>query len=254
MSKRKWRSLLLSALSAGAGWFFPRLLPLQSYSFVLLCLVSALQTGLMFGLPGYLLLKAFAPEDALSGALLLLPSSLHAGLSMLAAVAYTLVGSLIAALAHALLTTLGMEVALPPPIVPQSLTELVVATLTISLITAACEELFFRMALPRILGCWLKPGHTVLICSLLFALLHFSVVAFLPLMVFALLLHRVKQATGNYLTLVIFHAMYNFSILLINYAAAQPSLGMIGLSLAVFVVAVRRLLREERNEITHSGL
>lgn len=254
MSKHKWRSLLLSALSAGAGWFIPRLLPLQQFSFVMLCLASALQTGLMFGLPGFLLLKAFAPEDALPGALLRPPASLTAGLAMLAAVAYTLVGSLIGALAHAMLTALGMEVALPPPIVPGSPMELMVATLTIAIITAACEELFFRMALPRVLGRWLKPLHASLLSSLLFALLHFSAVAFLPLLVFALLLHRVRQVTASYLTLVIFHAMYNFSILLINYAAAQPSLGMIGLSLAVFVVAVRRLLQEERNEITHSGL
>ena len=209
---------------------------------------------LMYCMPGFLLLKAFAPEEARAPALLAAPDSLKAGLSMLTAVAYTLVGSLIGALAHAVMTTLGLKIVLPPAIVPGSLLELLVAALTLALITAACEELFFRIALPRLLGQWLKPAHALVASSLLFALLHFNAMAFLPLMVFALLLHRVKQTGGNYLLLVIFHAMYNFSILLINYADAQPSLGMIGLSIAVFVVAARRLVREESNEPAHPGL
>ena len=241
-------------LSALAGWLIPRQLPLSGYSFILLCLVSALQTGLMFGLPGYLLLRAFAPEQARADVLLKSPGSLKAGLSMLSAVAYTLVGSLVGAMVHVLLTSLGVQVPLPPPIVPSTPAELLVATLTISLLTAAAEELFFRMALPSLLGRWMRPALAALLSSLVFALLHFSAAAFLPLLIFALLMHQVKQAHVSYLLLFIFHAMYNFSILLINYAAAQPSPGMIVLSLAVFVLATRRLLREEPHETAESGL
>ena len=254
MTKHRAIHLILVAVCITAGWFFPQLLPLKDAGFVLLCFISALQTLLMFGVPALLLIRGFGLSATQAMRLYQKPSSLHTGLMMASAVSYTLVGSLLGAMVHAVLSSFGMKIPLPVAIVPKTLVDLLVATLTIGIITALCEELMFRMALPRLLGLKLGPGWTVAISSLAFAALHFNVIAFVPMLFFSLILFRVTEKRGSFLLAVIFHAMYNFSILMMNYADARPTLGMMGISLAVFVFTTRLLVREEQHEVDRSGM
>lgn len=254
MTKHRTIHLALAVVCIIAGWFFPRLIDLQGASFALLCLISALQTLLMFGVPALLLIRGFGLSEKQAETLYKRPSSLHAGLIMISAVAYTLVGSLLGALAHNFLDSLGVDISMPPAIVPKTLMDMLIATITIGLITAFSEELMFRMALPRLLGMKLGTGWTIALASLAFAALHLNLIAFVPLLFFSFILFRVIHVRGSFLLAVIFHAMYNFSILMMNFADAQPTLGMIGISLIVFIVSTRLLLREERHETDHSGV
>ena len=254
MTKHKMVHLAIALVCIIAGWFFPRMMNLQGVSFALLCLISALQTLLMFGVPALLLIRGFGLSEQQAETLYKRPSSLQAGLMMISAVAYTLVGSLLGAVVHNLLNSFGIDIHMPVAIVPKTLMDMLVATITIGLITAFSEELMFRMALPRLLGMKLSTGWTIALASLAFAALHLNLIAFVPLLFFSFILFRVIHLRGSFLLAVIFHAMYNFSILVMNYADAQPTLGMIGISLVVFIVSTRFLLREERHETNHPGV
>lgn len=252
MAKRPAALYLLAALSAAAGWLLPRAFQGLTLSFALACLLAAAQEALMFGLPALLMLRALEPgEQPLRR--LGQPGAYLSGLAMLCAVSYVLVGALLGALFYSLLSALGLTPDLPPAITPGSLGELALAALTIGGVTAFCEELFFRAALPRLLG--RRLGHRVVItlCALLFAILHFNLAGLPTLLLFALLMHRIVQRHGGLMLAILFHWMYNFSILVMNYAQTTPDLRMILLSSGLFVLTARLLLRGDRQEATPGG-
>lgn len=253
LNRRGLKLYALAALSVAAGWLLPGLLVRDEVSFMMACLLSALQEIMMFGLPAWLLLRALPGAKGIREALHR-PGAYYSGLAMLSAVSFVLVGALLGAMFYTLLTSLGLEPALPPVITPASLPELLLAALTIGGVTAVCEELFFRFALPQTLGRFLGPRLTVAVCALLFAVLHLNVAGIPTLLLFALLMHRLLARRGSLLLPVIFHAMYNFSILVINYSQAAPNFQMILLSAGLFTLGARLLMKEEKNEADRPGL
>lgn len=254
MNKRQLLCLAGAAFSAAAGWLFPRIVSGSGVSFILACLIAAFQEILMFGLPAALIIlcEPFRLEEIKSW--LRKPSSYDTGLTMMSAVSYTLAGALISAVAYALLSAFGLVLELPPTIIPETISELLVAAVTVSGITAICEELLFRHALVQLLGRRFSRKTAVILTSILFAALHFSLIGFPSLLLLSLLLHSLYARKGTLVLPIVFHAMYNFAILVINYSGALPGFGMILLSTGIFVFATRLLLKEENNEIHSAGL
>ena len=86
-----------------------------------------------------------------------------------------------------------------------------------------------------------------LFSSLLFALMHFSLIGFPTLLIFSLFAHHLIARRGNLLLPILFHAMYNFSVLVMNHKEATPGFGMILLCVGLFVFTARLLLKEEND-------
>lgn len=248
MNKKKLAYLIAAPLCAGLGFYLSFRLFTPQMSFIETCLVAGLQEILMFGLPAVFLLLGLSKRHDFSDINIEKSDPMDAGMSMLAAVSYVLAGTLLGAVVYTLLTSFGINIQLPPTLEPKTIPDLLAATLTIALVTAICEELLFRGALMVLLRRKLNENWSMAISAIVFAALHFSIVGFPTMMVFALFLHRLYINKRNLLLPIIFHAMYNFSILVMNYAQASPGIAMILLSTSVFVLSARFLLRGEGDD------
>jgi len=71
------------------------------------------------------------------------------------------------------------------------------------------EELFFRGALQSAVSRVSGPRRAILVCGLLFALIHLDPVRFLPLAVLGCALGMLREATGGLLAPVVAHALHN---------------------------------------------
>lgn len=81
------------------------------------------------------------------------------------------------------------------------------------IIAPVTEEFIFRAGIYRFLKSqWSKTAALVL-SSLLFAFIHYSLIAFLPLFLLGLLLVRSYERSGNILTPIIFHGLFNLNTL-----------------------------------------
>ena len=81
------------------------------------------------------------------------------------------------------------------------------------------EEFLFRGVLFTGIRQMGHPRAALWITSLLFAVVHWNAMTFLPLMVFALVLARLYERTGNLLAPITTHAMFNavnFSLLMLS--------------------------------------
>lgn len=237
-----------------AGWFLPDFLIREDSSFIIGCLLTALREILMFGIPAFLMLRRTNTSQVKWRKAFAKPGPYEAGLAMLSAVSFVLAGSLVTSIFAMLIESLGLPLLIPQTIIPETIPDLVVASLSIALVTAVCEEMFFRFALMRLLTARLSHRAAALICSALFAVLHLSVIGLPTLFLFALFQHRLYQKKGTLLLPILFHAMYNFSILVLNYSGALPGFPAILLSTAVFVLSARYLFREDTNETDHPGV
>lgn len=226
------------------GFLVPGLLS-PGKGFIATCLLAGAQEILMFGVPAVLLLKSLGQNRETLKNMVRVPDPYTAGLSLLSAVAYVLSAVIITSITYVMLDGLGIKAIIPEPYTPKTLPELLVALITSAMIPAICEETFFRYALPMLFEKKLSRGYSVLLSSLIFSALHLILVAVPMLMVLSLLMHRVFDRHKNLSLLFIFHGMYNFSALLFNYTKAEPGFSAALLSVAVFVFAIKFLLREE---------
>ena len=238
----------MAAACLALGFLLPRALVRPGMATLLLYLLMALQSILMFLVPGVLLQYANTGNKPSLAGSLRKASPMESGLTMLAAVCFVLVGSLIGSIFYLQLEAMGLKPVLPDSLVPKGPGELVLSLIVVGLLTAVCEELFFRKALPELLEKRLLRGWATAISSLVFAGLHLNLVAFPTLMLFALYQHRLVKRFHSLTLPIVFHAMYNIAILIINFSGAQQTLPMILLSTFVFVLCTRILLKEERHE------
>ncbi len=228
-----------------AGFIWPFLMDVGQISFLSLSLLSGVQTLLMFGVPALLIFKAAGKSREDIKQVMFKPDSTKAGLSMLAAVSYVLSAVLVTSLTYLLFDSLGIRLPLPDPLLPNTLTELLVLLVTSALIPAICEEAFFRLALPLLFEKKLSHRVSVLLSAVLFSALHLNLMAVPMLLILSLFLHKLFDRHKNLSLLIIFHGMYNFSVLVLNYKKAQPGFSAALLSIAIFVLTTRFLLREE---------
>lgn len=94
-----------------------------------------------------------------------------------------------------------------------------------TIIAPITEELLFRATLYRFFKSILHPKVSISLSALLFALVHFNLPTFLPLFIMGLLLARSFERSGNILTPITFHALFNLNTLLI--LLIEPSLEFI---------------------------
>ncbi len=249
MSKRTAIFLTLSALSALTGWFLPDMLAGDAPGFYFSNLLIALQEVLLLGVPAALILFRSAQSSAKARALFQKPAALQTGLAMLSAVSFTMAGLLITLIAYLFLQQIGITPAQPSTINPQNAGELAFSALCAAVIPALCEELLFRGLLQGAISRRLGDRAAVWLTSLLFALMHFTLLGFPVLLVIGLLLSRLMVTGKTLLLTMVFHAMYNFSVLSINYTGAAPGFGVMLLCAAVFWLTSRYLFKEASNEV-----
>lgn len=232
-----------------AGWFLPPMLMGEQPGFTVLMLLSALQEVLLIGVPAVLLLLTSEKSARETGAMLHWPGPFQAGLTMLAAVAYTMVGLFITLASYLTLTQLGVTVAEPPAIVPASLTDLLLAAACAAIIPAVCEELMFRGLIQGFLSRRTSSRISLYASAALFAMLHFTLLGFPVLFVIGLLLSMLMRKGNSLPQCILFHAMYNFSVLTINFSGAVPGLGLMMACAVILYYAMRTILKEEPHEM-----
>ena len=237
-----------AGISVAAGLVLPALFPADA-GFETLCVLLALQEILLIGLPAlFIALRSPAAIRALKS-LWARPTAFECGLTMLAAVAFTLVSVLITVMFLALLQSFGISPPLGGALVPGSVSQLAIAALCATLIPALAEELLFRGLVQGGLARRLSQGAAIWIGAVLFALLHRSLVAFPQILAIGLALGVLRARSGGLVLPVIFHAFYNFAVLALNFSGAVPSLGMMLLCIAVFTLSFRLLTKQEAEDV-----
>lgn len=245
LNRRLAGCLLGAAASVAAALLLPGLFP-QDAGFAQLCVLLALQEILLVGLPALLvMLRSPASTRALKG-LWGKPTAYQSGLAMLAAVSFTLVSVLLTVLFLSLLQSFGV----PPPdgqfLVPQTAGQLLIASLCATFIPAIAEELLFRGLVQDAVTARFSPAAGLWASALLFALLHRSLLAFPQMLAIGLVLGRLRQRSGSLMLPIIFHAFYNFAVLVLNFTRAVPTLSMMLLCIAVLTLSFRVLMKEDK--------
>ncbi|MDR1435346.1 MAG: CPBP family intramembrane metalloprotease [Puniceicoccales bacterium] len=78
------------------------------------------------------------------------------------------------------------------------------------------EELIFRYFLYRVCKSWMSSPKAMLLAAFIFALLHFNLMAFVPLFVMGIFLVRLYERHGNLIPCIIVHGLFNYiSILMV---------------------------------------
>ena len=244
MNSRRLRWLPGALASVGAGLLLPVLFP-SDLGFAGLCVLLALQEILLLGLPALLAMRRSpASAQELQG-LWGKPTAYQSGLGMLAAVSFTLVGVLITVVFVAALQSFGFGIPEGAALVPEGPGQLAAAILCVTLIPAAAEELLFRGLIQGALAKRFSGKAAVWVSAILFALLHRSVLAFPQILAIGLVLGVLRVRSGGLVLPIVFHAFYNFAVLVLNYTKAVPTLGMMLLCVGIFTVSFRLLNKQE---------
>lgn len=88
------------------------------------------------------------------------------------------------------------------------------------------EELFFRVMLYRFLKSKINRIAALLISATIFACVHFHFLSFLPLLVLGILMANAYEKTGNPLTSITFHSLFNLNTLVM--LILQPNVTLLG--------------------------
>lgn len=144
----------------------------------------------------------------------------------------------------------GSELPLPNP---DGLGGWIVAALSIVVLPAACEELFFRSLIQNVF-CKRLGRAGVWAAALIFAILHFRWDALPALLLVGLALGKTNIRHGYWAGAVL-HALYNAVVLVLSTRAVGITMSMEAVCVATGVIAWRILLRKEpENETDSAGL
>ena len=209
-------------------------------------LAIGLQELLLIGFPALLFAHRSQASKERYQALWEKPGSYTVGLVSLAAVAFSLASVMVASLWFILLEGIGMQVPLEVSFIkPNNLAEYALAFICAALIPAFSEEIMFRGHILTLLRGRMGDRLACLVGGLLFAVLHFSLQGFASLAVIGMFLSLlVLRYKGIWLS-IIFHALYNAVVILLNSLSAQPSVQMVMLSTGVFTALCYLLFKKE---------
>ena len=119
------------------------------------------------------------------------------------------------------LDTIGIEYEFQLPVLlvqnGGSPVEMALMICLIVIVAPICEELVYRGFLFRYLNHRLPRGLSILVPSLIFALMHFNLHSFMPLLVLSIALCIVYRASGNLVSSVTVHALFNLVNVLMIY-------------------------------------
>lgn len=128
------------------------------------------------------------------------------------------------------LKTLGYEIEIKRQMLVELFSNSPSLTFTITIFAFAVivapitEELIFRAGIYRFLKSKGHPYMALALSSLLFAVVHFNLTSFLPLFLLGMLLARSYERTGNILTPIAFHAVFNLNTLILILIAPDLTL------------------------------
>lgn len=194
----------------------------------------ALQEILLLGIPALLLWLAFSDRSS-TKALFRKPDAVSLGLASVGAVSFVGASVLLTALWITLLQTVGVGFAWPGSLSnPQNAAEYLLALLCAAVVPALCEELLFRGLLLHLLRRRLGDRAGAILSAVLFAMLHLSLPGLVTLTAIGLFLSLLVIRTNRLWAAVVFHAVYNGVVIVMNALNAQPSLGLVLLFSAVF--------------------
>lgn len=99
----------------------------------------------------------------------------------------------------------------------QSNSKLVIGTIIFFAIVVApiTEEFIFRAGIYRFLKSKIYPLLALSLSALIFAWVHYNILSFLPLVLLGLLLTRSYEKTGNIITPIVFHSLFNANTLIL---------------------------------------
>lgn len=104
-----------------------------------------------------------------------------------------------------------------------SMNDFLLNTLSICLIPAIVEELFFRACLQQVLLNWFRknPYFILILVAVLFSAFHGQMSGFLPRVYLGLVLGLIYYFTGNILLSIIFHFLNNFITVFFSFLKAK---------------------------------
>ena len=246
-NKRALAFYMAAVLLAVLGYFgLPMLLMGQELTLLAYYLLNAAQQVLLFALPALLIMRARDDRwQRFRGQFR--PLSVETtGYCMLGAVACTVVASLAVSLWLPVVEkALGYVPADTPLPNPENAGEWVAAIVAVAVIPAMAEEMFFRGFLQTAVGKFF-PRAAVWIVAAVFALLHFDIASLPGLLLVGVLLGKMKNKRGLFASML-FHALYNSVVLLLNFKGVGVSVLGVWLCLFAFIFSVRRLMREEED-------
>ncbi len=252
LSKRRSQIYVLTAVfSLLLGAAMPNALNIWSHNGLDLSntfqyLILAIQELLLIGFPAILLAYKSQVSRERFEALWHKPGSYAVGLVSVAAVVFSLASVLIASLWYVILDSLGISVPLEISYIkPNNGAEYVMAFICAAVIPAFSEEIMFR---GHLLG-WLRGRMgdrlACVIGGLIFAVLHFSLQGFASLMAIGMFLSLLAVRYASLWLSIIFHAIYNGVVIMLNGLDAQPSIQMVMLTTGVFIALSYVLFKRE---------
>ncbi len=150
----------------------------------------------------------------------------------LAALPFILAGSLLWHGAFLLWKELGVEVYVQTQEIATLIARtentgaLILLVLLAVVIAPISEEWLFRANIYRFLKGRISPVFAMTVSSLLFALIHFNLKAFLPLFIVGILLCRAYEKSGRLMVPIVFHACFNANTTMILLVAPELEQGM----------------------------
>ena len=247
-NKRALLSYVCAALIAAAGFFLlPLVITGREITLIGYYALNAVQQLFLFVVPSLISLRANEGRwQRFKGQLRPMDSE-TAGYCMLLAVAATVVVSLVIALwmpmVEAFLGYIPEDTPLPKP---EGAAQWALSVLCIAVIPGVSEELFFRAFLQTTLAKYL-PRAAVWITAAAFAALHFDFVGLPGLLLLGWLLGKMLQRRGLPVSML-FHALYNAAVLLLNYKEAEIGSLAVLLCMIAFFFSTKRLMREEEKD------
>ena len=209
-------------------------------------LAIGLQELLLIGFPALLFTHRSQASKERYQALWKKPGSYTVGLVSLAAVAFSLASVMVASLWFILLEGFGVQVPMESSFIkPNNLAEYALAFICAALIPAFSEEIMFRGHILTLLRGRMGDRLACLVGGLVFAVLHFSLQGFASLAVIGMFLSLLVLRYKGILLSIIFHALYNAVVILLNSLSAQPSVQMVMLSTGIFTALYYLLFKKE---------
>lgn len=249
LNKREW-CVWGAVFSAIVGYGFPYVLPrawLLSNNFYPVYTLVAVQEILMLGVPALLLYlrKPLGWSDLTEQ---LKPrGSTETGLTMLAAVSFTMLAAVITAVWSGFLSRYGLQPpddAMPSPV---NAFQYAYAFLSTGLIAGICEEMVFRgLLLTRIRRT--NDTLAIVVSAAVFALLHRSLHWFPAFMVMGVLLARITIRHRGLFLPFLFHAVYNISVVVLQANAGQYTISTVLMGSLVAVVSAFFLIRPAKED------
>lgn len=228
--------ILLSRQSLYAGETVPVNLV---YAFI------AVQEILLIGLPTlFVWTRSSEAKEGLAKQLRR-PDAYSLGLTTLSAVSFALASILLIGLWTVFLQDVGItlleQTDIPPP---TGALGLAWAVITAAVITAFCEELLFRGLLLGFLRRKRGNRFAVLVSGLIFAVLHFSFQGFAPLLLIGWLLAALAVRYDGLWLPIVFHAVYNALVLVINTMGRLPSANLVFFGAGICIATIYLLFRK----------